>query len=142
MTLPLTVWLLSLVVTTPATSPVHSPRCVTDSAAHRTTNFARILMTSADSFHVSIRSGYRLQQLAPSEIEIVADSSTCTAGASAYVRHGEASLDAPPERVAVVRAGPYFFVEVITPPSPAPEAWEIALFTHQWKRVVSFGGGS
>jgi hypothetical protein len=121
--------------------------CATDSAAQLTLRFARSLMTSPDSFWSDKRSEYRMPRLNAGEVSMVTAKSVCERAADAYAnRFGPQARAEKPERIALVQAGGYFFVE---DPSlgegteePNGEFWEIQLFTRHWHPIVSFGGGS
>jgi hypothetical protein len=55
-------------------------------------------------------------------------------------------LDVTPERIVVVQAGDYYFVENVSPGEGGQvhdeNFWEIQLFTSGWRPIVSFGQGS
>jgi hypothetical protein len=121
--------------------------CVTDSAAQSTLRFARSLMTSPDSFWTDKRSEYRLPRLDARDVSIVTAKSVCERAADAYAnRFGPQARAEKPERIALVQAGGYYFVEdpYLGEGSDEPNAefWEIQLFTRHWHPIVSFGGGS
>jgi hypothetical protein len=136
-----------------ATALVNTParattECVTDSSAQSTLGFARNLMTSPDSFMAGERGTYNLPQLSEKEIVIVKTKAVCERAADAYAhRFGHAaSLDVHPERIVVIEAGNYYFVENMSPGEDGQlhdeNFWEIQLFTKQWHPVISFGEGS
>jgi hypothetical protein len=141
--------LLAFAISRPEASPPEdTTECVTDSSAESTLGFARNLMTSPDSFMAGECATYELQRLRESQVEIVHTKAVCERAAEAYAhRFGPgASLDVHPERIVVVEAGDYYFVENMSPGENGQihdeNFWEIQLFTKQWRPVISFGQGS
>jgi hypothetical protein len=121
--------------------------CVSDSSAQSTLQFARNLMTAPGPFMSRNRAGYRLPRLRESQVLIVTSKAVCERAADAYAhRFGPgASLDVTPERIVVVQAGDYYFVENLSPGEGGQvhdeNFWEIQLFTSGWRPIVSFGQG-
>jgi len=145
---------LILLTTSPAgfgsQLPLRPPSpCVVDSLAQSTLRFARNLMTTRNG--ATSRATYRLPRIAPKQVAIVTSPSVCAQAVEAYRRRGGtgAPLDTPTPRLAVVRAGTYFFVDNVDAEAAVRAEgesdepyWEVIIYDRHWRRIVSFGGGS
>jgi hypothetical protein len=131
-----------------AVAKVPSHECVNDSRAQSTLRFAQSLMTSPDSLPATERAQHRLPRLSEHQLSIVTSKTVCERAANAYAhRFGPgASVEAIPERITLVQAGNYYFVENLSPGEGGEERneefWEIQVFTSSWHPVVGYGGGS
>jgi hypothetical protein len=130
--------------------PLRAPSpCVVDSLAQRTLRFARNLMTSRNG--VATRADYRLPRLPPAQVAIVTSPSVCAQAVEAYRRRGgtAAPLAPPTPRLAVVRAGTYFFVEDVDAEAKTRAEvesdvpyWEVIIYDRHWRQLASMGGGT
>jgi hypothetical protein len=103
----------------------------------------RHLISSPDSFPVSIRKDHRLRTVPFAHVHLVTDERVCAEASAAYARDAGPGADKePPFPVAVAIADQYFIVELGETAGRDAPYWETVVYDHKWRRLASFGGGA
>jgi len=114
--------------------------CGSGAAADSFAVTVRQIASSPDSVNDDRRSDYGMTRVPPSRVALVRDASICARAAAEYDR--DAFFEPHKGAVAVVRAGPYWFVQPVRDFLPGAAFGETIIFDSRWRRLASYGWGS
>lgn len=105
---------------------------------------AKQLGTSDDSVWASRREHNRFTRVPPDQVVPVRDEEICRRAAQAYADYFRRAVDPGWKNAAVlvVRIGDMYLVDDLRPRVGADAYWEVIVFTKDWQRRASYGGGS
>jgi hypothetical protein len=105
---------------------------------------AERLGTGQDSLAASQREEYDVPRVSADAITLVRDEKTCERAARAYRDHLRRFVDQawPDAPVLVVRLGDRYLVDDLRSRDGEDAYWEVMIFDKQWRKRISYGGGS
>lgn len=120
-----------------------SPHCLSGARAETFLHGVRRLLTSTDSATNEWRAVYGFRRRERTDVRLVTNEVLCERAAQEYDKHaGPAGEHRLPYTVAVVQAPDLYFVELGVTAGIDADYWEVVVFSRQWKRLASYGGGS
>lgn len=132
-----------LLWSTVAELPRAGPHCLAGVRAEKFLTGVQHLLSATDSAALDWRAEVALPTMRRAEVQLLDDEAVCERAAREYAKHagpaGELSL---PFAVAVVAAPGLYVVELGATAGTDAEYWEVVLFSREWKRIGSYGGGS
>ncbi len=114
--------------------------CGSGAAADSFAVTVRQIASSPDSVNDDRRSDYGMTRVPPSRVALVRNASICARAAAEYDKDGV--LNPHKGAVAVVRAGPYWFVQPMSDFLPGVAFGGTIIFDSRWRRLAGYGRGS
>ncbi len=123
--------------------PTPAVHCLAGPRAETFLGGVQHLLSATDSTTVAWRAVIDLPTMRRADVALVTDEAVCAQAAREYAKHaGPGRKHQLPFAVAVAAAPGVYVVELGLTAGTDAEYWEVVIFSREWKRIWSHGGGS